>query len=200
VPENPADAAPSSLSSPVENDLERASVAPSQPGLQEAQLQKDSDALKSAPAAASATPPAPRQEANETSADRVERIAPAGINAKVAGAGIEIVSPDARTRWRLAGPIVERSTDGGSTWNTVFTLAGAELTAGAAPSDSACWVVGRRGVVLRSTDGRTFSLVTSPAMADLSAVTATDARSASVSTIDGSTFSTTDGGATWRRQ
>jgi hypothetical protein len=29
---------------------------------------------------------------------------------------------------------------------------------------------------------------------------ATDARSALVSTVDGRTFSTTDGGATWRRQ
>jgi photosystem II stability/assembly factor-like uncharacterized protein len=37
-------------------------------------------------------------------------------------------------------------------------------------------------------------------MTDLSAVKATDARSASVSTVDGRTFSTTDGGATWRRQ
>jgi photosystem II stability/assembly factor-like uncharacterized protein len=95
---------------------------------------------------------------------------------------------------------VEHSTDGGSTWNTVFMLAGAEFTSGAAPSASTCWVIGRRGVVLRSTDGRTFALVIFPAMTDLSAVKATDARSASVSTVDGRTFSTTDGGATWRRQ
>ena len=95
---------------------------------------------------------------------------------------------------------MEHSTDGGSTWDAVFTLAGAELTAGTAPSGSTCWVIGRRGVVLRSTDGRTFSLVTFPAMTDLSTVQATDASAALVSTIDGRTFRTTDGGATWRRQ
>jgi hypothetical protein len=164
-------------------------VQESQP--QEAQLQKDSGALKSAAAAAPPAALEARQEANTRPTD--------ALAARVS-ARIDIVSPDARTRWRLAGPVVEHSTDGGSTWNTVFMLAGAEFTSGAAPSASTCWVIGRRGVVLRSTDGRTFALVIFPVMTDLSAVKATDARSASVSTVDGRTFSTTDGGATWRRQ
>jgi hypothetical protein len=175
----------------LESDLERQGAQPPSPQ-QEARLQKDDAPLKSARAAASPAPPfSARQEPKAVSSDAL---------AKVAAGGIDIVSPDARRRWRLAGPVVERSTDGGSTWSTVFTLAGAELTGGAAPSGSTCWVIGRRGVVLRSTDGRTFSLVTAPAMTDLSAVNATDTRSASVLTIDGRTFSTTDGGATWRRQ
>jgi photosystem II stability/assembly factor-like uncharacterized protein len=75
----------------------------------------------------------------------------------------------------------------------------AELTAGAAPSASVCWLVGRAGVVLRTTDGRTWRRVPFPEMTDLSAVRAIDADGnvASVSTADGRTFSTTDGGATW---
>ena len=195
----PAAAAGEAPASPAPNDAAGARVVPDlerqaaqlPSPQQEAQLQKDSAALKSAPTAASRSPFSARQEAKAVSSDAL---------AKVAAGGIDIVSPDARARWRLAGPVVEHSTDGGSTWNTVFTLAGAELTGGAAPSASTCWVIGRGGVVLRSTDGRTFSRVTSPAMTDLSAVTATDASSALVSTIDGRTFSTTDGGATWRRQ
>jgi photosystem II stability/assembly factor-like uncharacterized protein len=37
-------------------------------------------------------------------------------------------------------------------------------------------------------------------MTDLSGVRASDARTATVSTIDGRTFATTDGGQTWRQQ
>jgi hypothetical protein len=36
-------------------------------------------------------------------------------------------------------------------------------------------------------------------MTDLSSVRATDARTASISTVDGRTFSTSDGGVTWSR-
>jgi photosystem II stability/assembly factor-like uncharacterized protein len=38
-----------------------------------------------------------------------------------------------------------------------------------------------------------------PEAVDLSAIRATDERRASVSTADGRTFSTTDGGSTWSR-
>lgn len=113
-------------------------------------------------------------------------------------AGIEIVSPEPSVRWRIAGS-VQRSTDGGSTWEAVPTGIAAELTAGAAPSVSVCWLVGRGGVVLLSIDGRGWRRVAFPEMTDLSAVRATDARTASVSTADGRTFSTTDGGTTWVR-
>ena len=75
----------------------------------------------------------------------------------------------------------------------------AELTAGAAPSATVCWLVGRGGVVLLSTDGRTWRRVAFPEMTDLSAVFTVDAGGnvASVTTVDGRTFVTTDGGATW---
>ena len=72
-------------------------------------------------------------------------------------------------------------------------------TAGVAPSATVCWLVGRNGVVLLTTDGRTWRRLPFPEMTDLSAVRTVDAggRVASVSTADGRTFVTTDAGVTW---
>ena len=86
----------------------------------------------------------------------------------------------------------------GATWTT--TPASVELTAGSAPSTNVCWVVGRGGAVFRSIDGRTWQRIAFPEMTDLSAVRATDDRTASVATADGRSFTTSDGGLTWARQ
>jgi len=114
-----------------------------------------------------------------------------------AASPVEIVSPDPMIRWRLAGSAVERSANGGATWETTTTGVSTLLTAGAAPSPTAVWVVGTSGVVLLSTDGRTWRRVTFPEMTNLSAIRARDARSATVTTADGRIFSTTDAGANW---
>jgi hypothetical protein len=82
-------------------------------------------------------------------------------------------------------------------WNAVPVGLAAELTAGAAPSSSVCWVVGRGGVVLLSIDASSWRRVAFPEITDLSAVQATDARTATVSTADGRIFNTSDGGVTW---
>ena len=84
-------------------------------------------------------------------------------------------------------------------WDGVPTGLAADLTAGAAPSTSVCWVVGRGGVVLLSIDGRSWRRVAFPEITDLSAVRAADARAAAVTTADGRIFSTSDGGVTWNR-
>lgn len=60
-----------------------------------------------------------------------------------------------------------------------------------------CWAVGRAGLVLRSIDGRIWERINFPEMTDLSSVRATDASTASMSTADGRTFSTANGGQTW---
>jgi hypothetical protein len=143
--------------------------------------------LPAAPAAAAA--PAP------PSANALDSARPAERRAETAG--LEIVSPDPMVRWRIAGSIVQRSTNGGATWEPTSTGISTELMAGAAPSALVCWVVGRSGVVLVSADGRSWRRVAFPEMTDLSGVRARDARAASVSTADGRTFSTTDAGATW---
>jgi len=122
-----------------------------------------------------------------------------GVVGTITGAN-QIVSPNPSIRWRIAGSVVEHSTDGGSSWTAVPTGIAAELTAGAAPSTLVCWLVGRGGVVLLTTDGRTWRRVAFPEITDLSAVRATDARTASVSTADGRILTTSDGGVTWERR
>jgi photosystem II stability/assembly factor-like uncharacterized protein len=70
-------------------------------------------------------------------------------------------------------------------------------TAGAAPSSTTLWLVGRKGLVERTIDGRTFQRVTFPETTDLSAVQATSADTATITTADGRSFGTTDGGKSW---
>jgi hypothetical protein len=111
----------------------------------------------------------------------------------------EIVSPDRSNRWRPGAPgFVEYSTDGGSTWQTLSTGVSAGLTAGASPLPSVCWLVGQNGTVVLTTDGRRFQRVAFPESVDLIAVSAVDARIATVTTADGRRFSTDDGGRTWQ--
>jgi hypothetical protein len=85
----------------------------------------------------------------------------------------------------------------GPMWPAPPSEVAAQVTAGSSPSTAVCWIVGRAGTVLRSTDQRTWQRLTFPLTADLTSVTATDAQSASVVTADGRTFSTVDGGVTW---
>jgi photosystem II stability/assembly factor-like uncharacterized protein len=75
----------------------------------------------------------------------------------------------------------------------------ATLTAGASPSPSICWLVGQRGVVLISIDGRRWQRLDFPETADLVSVRATDDKTAAVTAADGRVFTTTDRGRTWNR-
>jgi len=112
---------------------------------------------------------------------------------------LEITSPDPSVRWRIGGGgSVEHTTNAGASWEASPTGVGVDLTAGASPSRLICWLVGRAGTVLLSTDGRTWRRVPFPDMTDLAAVQAADARTATVTTADGRTFRTTDGGLTWK--
>ena len=147
-----------------------------------------------APPAPAAPPPpaaAPRPAAKEERVDFLARAA-----AKVAGAVVQ--SPDSAIRWRLIRQQVERSTDGGLTWKAQPTGTAVDLLAASSPAPSVCWIVGRTGVVLLSTDGESWRRLSSPDVtADLVAVTARDAVAATVTTADGRRYTTFDAGGTW---
>jgi photosystem II stability/assembly factor-like uncharacterized protein len=93
---------------------------------------------------------------------------------------------------------VERSTDGGQTWLAQSTATALELLAGAAPAPTTCWIVGRGGLVLLSSDATTWRRLPFPdATIDLVGVDARDGLDATVTTADGRRYRTADAGQTW---
>jgi hypothetical protein len=146
------------------------------------------EALEKDRAAAGAAPVAPRAE---VAAKALSAFAPAPA---------VIVSPDPSVRWRIQpGGGVQRSSDGGVTWQDERTGVTETLAAGASPSPSVCWLVGAGGTVLRSVDGQPWQRLAFPEAAALVAIRAADDRAATVTTADGRVFATTDGGRTWTR-
>jgi hypothetical protein len=120
--------------------------------------------------------------------------------ARSGAAGTVILSSSQASRWRIVpGGTVERSTDGGSTWQAQETGATVTLAGGASPSPSVCWLVGPTGTVLLSTDGRSWQRIAFPEATDLISVRAADEKIATVTASDGRTFNTRDGGLTWVR-
>ena len=110
----------------------------------------------------------------------------------------EVASPDPAVRWRFgAAGNIERTEDNGATWTKLTTGVTVELTAGVSTSPSVCWVVGRNGTVLRTTDGRSWARVDIPDAVDLVSVEATDGSVAVVTSADGRRFRTSDAGRTW---
>ena len=114
-------------------------------------------------------------------------------------AQLVVQTADGSTRWRsVTAGSVQRSIDAGATWETQSTGVAAIVSSGAAPSKSVCWLVGKGGVVLLSSDGRSWRQVPFPEAVDLVSVGATDASSAAVTTVNGRTFTTVDGGKSWK--
>jgi hypothetical protein len=148
--------------------------------------------------------PSPSQTAQQptfTVAGRSEAMEIAAA-AGMARAANEIAAPDESVRWRLVPSatqtLVERSTDRGVTWTAQQVQAApVVLTAGAAPQRDVCWLVGQGGAVFVTVDGRTWRRVAFPERIDLTGVIATDARTATVTAVDGRRFRTTDAGVAW---
>lgn len=107
-------------------------------------------------------------------------------------------SPDPRILWRISsGRYVERSNDAGATWRAQWSSVNAHVVAGSAPSIETCWLVGRGGIVLLTTDGKKWRTIDPPASADFAQVEASNAVSATVTSTDGRKFETSDGGKHW---
>jgi hypothetical protein len=129
--------------------------------------------------------------------------APPPRSAAAAARGAGRSSPEAarpQILWRVfPDRRVERSVTGGSSWEAVALDPNVTIVNGAAPSPTVCWLVGRRGVVLRTIDGgRRFDRMDLPDAPDLTTIRAIDELRAVVTTSDGRTYSTVDGGASWR--
>jgi photosystem II stability/assembly factor-like uncharacterized protein len=102
-------------------------------------------------------------------------------------------------RWRiLASGNVERSTSDGTSWERIAIDPPAFITAGDAPTSMICWLVGRGGVVLRTTDSLHFDRLNVPDSANLVSVRALDATHATVTTVNGRVLTTVDGGLSWQ--
>jgi len=111
-----------------------------------------------------------------------------------------IVSSNPASRWRiLQGGQVQRSADGGATWQTQTTGVSDTLSGGSSPTPSVCWLVGPRGIVLRTTDGRSWTRIPFPEAVPLTSIRATDDQTATVTAEDGRQFVTENGGRTWAR-
>ena len=108
-----------------------------------------------------------------------------------------VESIDGKTKWLIAtGGTVMRSSDG-KTWDRQQTGTAVTLTAISAPSERVCWMVGPSGVVVRTIDGKTWTRVAFPEAVDLASILAANDRVANITTSDGRTFATNNGGASW---
>jgi Photosynthesis system II assembly factor YCF48 len=168
------------------------------PQSQSAQSQQPSPDLQGVPRAA----PEPQRQSE---LPRLRSAARSDALRDEAREGVDLVSvvaPGGAARWRvLGGRTVQHSSDGGASWATQYTAPeNSALLSGAAPSTTAAWLVGRAGIVHATSDGRTWRRVSFPEAVDLVMVTATDARTASITTADKRTFVTTNGGQTWTQR
>jgi Photosynthesis system II assembly factor YCF48 len=111
---------------------------------------------------------------------------------------LQIHTPDPKIFWMVASPgLIEKSEDGGATWKPEYVETRALILAGAAPTAKICWVVGVSGTILRTTNGAHWKTIHPPLEADFVRVEAADALAATVTTLDGRKFATSDGGKSW---
>jgi hypothetical protein len=116
-------------------------------------------------------------------------------------------APSGSILWRAGiGGLIEHSTDTGKTWATQISPSQEDWLAGAAVSETVCWLVGRNGAIARTTDGEHWLSVAPPAQAagadaklpDWAGLTANDGQSATITASDGRHFATRDGGKSWQ--
>lgn len=144
--------------------------------------------------AAAAPPAAPQPAAARTAAVHQTAVTPLRSTSASGPLGATVT-------WRYGpGGVIERSTDRGRTWERQQSGVTAALTDGSAASDRVCWIVGERGIVLRTIDGLTWQRLSPPTSADLVSVHAWSESSARVTASDRSEYETTDGGRSWRQR
>jgi hypothetical protein len=120
---------------------------------------------------------------------------------------VQVKTPSGTILWRAGmGGKIQRSADAGRTWILQKSPLQEEWLAGAAISDTMCWVVGRKGAIARTTDGGTWKKVAPPRLAvdssgkypDWISITAGGVQTATIAASDQRRYVTQDGGKTWR--
>jgi hypothetical protein len=154
--------------------------------------------------AASRAPRAPERKLEASAKEQRARANPAPEAAAPAPAALnEEIAVDTMQRRADAfdsrSLVVHRSPEGRVTWETREGIS-AQLVAGASPSPSVIWLVGKGGLVLLSTDGRSWHRLAFPEAVDLTGIEASSDTTASVTTADARVFTTSDGGQTWMRK
>jgi hypothetical protein len=184
-----------------------ANVEPAQPApVERKKAQTESDARAAAPQP-SAAPQVSPNAANQMSATN------RAMHAKSAASGfaatmkqkaqppakdLVVTSPDSQITWTIHTNHVQYSENGQPAPVQDFIPTSSAITAGSSPGGKVCWLVGADGAVVRTIDGRLWLGTNSPTTSDLTAVKATSARAASVTSSDGHTYVTTDAGQTWK--
>jgi hypothetical protein len=158
-----------------------------------------SSATKSATGAAAPTQSAKAMNlaaSKATEAAELAKMQQAQISSNLMN--LQIQTPDPKILWMVAGPdAIEKSEDGGGTWKLEYLETRARVIAGSAPSVKICWLVGENGTIQRTTNGAHWKTIKPPEQTDFVHVEATDASIATVTTLDGRKFSTSDGGKSW---
>lgn len=186
-------------SAPVSNYQYNAKV-PGPAPLSQAQAQTVTKQKSETNAPAPAPPPA-GVAGGATAATTSNQISAASETVMVVSDPHLIYAPGSTSQWRT-GPsgLIEFSSNGGSYWSRQGSGVLVELLTGSALSDKVCWIVGRVGAVLLTTDGGvTWKLIPSPLKEDLGGVQATDALHATIWNVRNTkSFETADGGRTWK--
>ena len=163
--------------------------------------EKKSSALQRATGGLVVPELAPQVATNTQSRQSITAVKTAGPTS------IQATSPFGTTIWRGGrGGKIEYSADSGQSWSAQVSPSQEDWLAGAAVSDTVCWLSGRNGAIARTADGEHWERVAPPAEAagtggklpDWTGVTANDALNARVTAGDGRRFTTQDGGKTWQ--
>jgi hypothetical protein len=157
------------------------------------QARKDEQPLQPRPADREAAMPAPATSPELAAASSG---APEGAGG---GAVVVVARSNPNIAWRARDASIERSEDGGKTWRTQLTGEAPGVLTGSAPTPTICWLAGRNGLVLRTSDGDHWKRLVPPTTADLTLIEARTDSSATVQTAGGERFSTLDGGASWSK-
>ncbi|MGB6555042.1 MAG: YCF48-related protein [Candidatus Binataceae bacterium] len=114
---------------------------------------------------------------------------------------IGVVAPDRSSSWAIGRDGAIFHVDPTGAVSSQSSGVTADLTAGAAVSTRVCWIVGKAGTILRTTDGGAhWSQVSSPVAADLRAIKASSSNDAVAIDASGNRYVTSDAGATWSRR